>query len=168
MVEITLPIVLQIIQTVSISLGIIYYLFNMRNTQKARRSEALYRFLETRTQESVALKYAFVQNLDWEDYDDYQNKYGRVANHEAWAKIWSLLVEYDDIGLMVKRGIMDIEDLYELSGRSIPSLWKKFQPIIEEQRKRGDSNSMDWFQYLVEEMYKVSKRRGDNLLNDLY
>jgi hypothetical protein len=85
----------------------------------------------------VALKYAFVQNLDWEDYDDYQNKYGRVANHEAWAKIWSLLVEYDDIGLMVKRGIMDIEDLYELSGRSIPSLWKKFQPIIEEQDVQG-------------------------------
>ena len=76
----------------------------MRNAQKARRSEALYRFLETRSQESLALKYAFVQNLDWEDYDGYQNKYGREANPEAWVKIWSLLVEYDDIGLMVKRG----------------------------------------------------------------
>jgi hypothetical protein len=97
----------------------------------------------------------------------HQNKYGRKANPEAWAKIWSLLVEYDDIGLMLKRGVFDIEDLYELSGQSIPSVWEKIQPIIDEQRKRGDLKSMDWFQYLVEEMRKESKRRGDNLLNDL-
>jgi uncharacterized membrane-anchored protein YhcB (DUF1043 family) len=36
MVEITLPIALQIIQTVSLVVGIIYYLIIMRNSQKTR------------------------------------------------------------------------------------------------------------------------------------
>jgi len=36
MVEITLPIMLQIMQTVGILVGIIYYITIMRNTQKTR------------------------------------------------------------------------------------------------------------------------------------
>jgi hypothetical protein len=47
MVEITLPIVLQIIQTVSISVGIIYYLFIMRNVQKSRQRENLFLRLQS-------------------------------------------------------------------------------------------------------------------------
>ena len=41
MVEITLPIVLQVIQTVSIAVGIFYYLYIMRNVHKSRQRESL-------------------------------------------------------------------------------------------------------------------------------
>ena len=45
-----------------------------------------------------------------------------------------------------------------------PKCGKKFQPVIEVMRTREDPKTMDWFQYLAEEMQKESKRRGDNLL----
>ena len=68
---------------------------------------------------------------------------------------------------MVGRGVIDIADYYELASRSIPDLWRKFKPIIEEMRRRGDPKTMDWLQYLVEEMHRESKRRGDDLLPEL-
>jgi len=160
MVEITLPIILQLLQTAGILVGIIYYITIMRNAQKARRAENLQWFLEDRNNEKVMLQYAFVQSLEWGDYDDFQRKYGRKTNPEAWAKLWSYLVKFDDIGLMLNRDVIDIKDLYELSGRSIPSLWKKYQPIFEEDRRRGDQTSMGWFEYLVDELHKESKRIG--------
>jgi hypothetical protein len=167
MAEITYQMVLSTLQTIALIVGIIYYITIMRNTQKARRSEILWNFLQLRRQEDIMLKYAWVMSLEWEDYDDYESKYGREANPEAWAKLWSYLVQFDDIGLMVGRGVIDIADYYELASSSIPILWMKYKPIIEEIRRRGDPKTMDWLQYLVEEMHKESKRRGDNLLPEL-
>ena len=110
------------------------------------------------------LKYAYVMSLEWEDYDDFQSKYGRKANPKAWATYISYLVQFDDIGLMVGRGVIDIADYYELASRSIPNLWMKYKPIIEEVRRRGDPKHMDWLEYLVDEMRNESRRRGDSLL----
>ena len=110
MVEITLPVILQFLQTAGILVGMVYYITIIRNAQKARRAENLQWFLEDRSDEEGMLRYAFVQSLEWEDYDDFQKKYGRKQNPEAWAKLWSYLVKFDDIGLMVNRGVIDIKD----------------------------------------------------------
>jgi hypothetical protein len=167
MVEITYQMMLSTLQTAGILVGIIYYITIMRNAQKAKRYENLRWFLEQRSKAEDMLNYAWVQSLEWENYDDYLSKYGMNANPEAWARLWSYIVKFDDIGLMVRRGLIDIEDFYDISQRSIPSVWKKYQPIIEENRKRGNPTSMVDFEYLIDEMHSVSRRRGDNLLNGL-
>ena len=167
MVEFTLQIVLQIVQTIALIVGIVYYITIMRNAQKARRYENLQWFLNDRTNEDVMLQYTFVSNLEWEDYDDFERRYGIKTNPDAWARIYSYLVRFDDIGLILKKGHIDIDILYEFTGRMIQSLWKKYQPIIEERRRRVDPTHFNWFQYLVEEMNKESKRRGDKLLPEL-
>ena len=167
MVEITFEIMLSTLQTVSIIIGIFYYLTILRNTQKTRRAENLRWFLEDRSNEEKILKYAWAMNLKWDNYEDFQSKFGRDTNPETWSRLWSFLVKWDDIGLMVNRNVIDIADLYELSGRSIPSIWMKYKPIIEEVRKRDDSTSMLWFQHLIEEMQKESNRRGDNYLSNI-
>ena len=164
MVELTLSNVLQILQTTGILVGIIYYITIMRNQQKSRRSEILKGFLDERSNEEDALRYAYIMNLEWENYDDFQERYGRASNPEAWVKWKTYLVRFDDYGLMLKRGLINIEDFYELSERAIPSLWKKFEPIILEDRRRGNPTTMKWLEYLVEEMHRESKRRGDNML----
>ena len=167
MVDVSYQMVLSTIQTIALIVGIFYYITIMRNAQKAKRYENLKWFLEQRSNTEDLLKYAWVQNLEWEDYEDHLSKYGRKENPEAWARLWSYLIMFDDVGLMVRRGLMDIEDFYDISQRSIPSVWKKYQPIIEEHRKRSDPTSLIDFEYLIKEMHSVSKRRGDNLLADL-
>ena len=68
---------------------------------------------------------------------------------------------------MVNRDVINIADIYELSGHSIPAIWEKYKPIFEEERTRNDPTSMLWFQHLIEEMQKESNRRGDNYLSNI-
>ena len=163
MAEITYQMVLSTLQTAGLLVGIIYYFTIMRNSQRAKKSEVLWSFLQIRREEKIILKFAFAMGLEWKDYDDFQNKYGRKANPETWAKLWSYLVMFDDIGLMVNRGVIDIKDYYELAGSSIPTLWKKYQPLIKEMRLHGDPKVMDWLEYLVKELNKEANRRGETI-----
>jgi hypothetical protein len=167
MVEITYQMVLSTLQTVGLLVGIFYYITIMRNSQKARRYQFLQSSLETRSKEEDVLKFRYVMSLEWDDYEDYQSKYGYEANPEAYAKIWSYFNQFDDVGLMLRRGLIDIEDMYDLSERTIPLIWKKYQPIFVESRKRVSPTIMIQFQHLVEELHKESIRRGDKLLADL-
>jgi len=118
-------------------------------------------FFDDRKDEDSMLKYAWVMGLEWEDYDDFQRKYGMNNNPEAWAKLWSYLIRFDDVGLMLERGVLHIEDVYELHGRGFSSLWHKYKPIIEEERRRSDPKTMDWFEYFFTELEKEGERRGD-------
>jgi len=165
--QITFQTVFQFLQTAGILVGVYYYITTLRNAQKNRKSEVLWSFLALRRQQDSMLKYAWSMELDWEDYEDFQRKYGRKNNPEDWSRLWSYLVQFDDIGLMVKRGVIDISDYYELASSSIPSLWIKFKPIILEERRRGDPKTMEWLEYLVKEMRKESIRIGDDQLREL-
>jgi len=51
MVEITLPIVLQIVQTAGIFVGIVYYLTIMRNNQRTQRIQLYNTYLQPRLTE---------------------------------------------------------------------------------------------------------------------
>ncbi len=53
MVEITLPLVLQILQTAGILVGIIYYITIMRNTQKTRELSLRAQELTLKAQEQA-------------------------------------------------------------------------------------------------------------------
>jgi len=63
------------------------------------------------------------------------------------------------------RGDVGVEGkhIVELAGSSIPTLWKKYQPLIEEMRLHGDPKVMDWLEYLVKELNKEANRRGETI-----
>ena len=157
----TLQTFLTLITLVSVPVGVFYYITIMRNAQKSTRFQNLKLFYDDRKDEESMLKYAWAMNLEWEDYDDFQKKYGRRSNPETWAKLWSYLIRFDDFGLMLERGIFNIEDFYETVGASLFPRWNKYQPVIAEDRRRNDPKTMDWFEYLIDELKKEGKRRGD-------
>ena len=163
MVDVSYQMVLSTLQTVGLLVGIVYYLTIMRNSLEARKSEVLWSLLQIRREEESMHKFSIAMSLEWNDYEDFLDKYGRESNPETWAKIWSYLVMFDDIGLMVNRGVIDIKDYYELASGSIPTLWNKYEPIILEIRKRGDPKTMDWLEYLIDELHKEAKRRGETI-----
>jgi hypothetical protein len=164
---IDLQTVLTYLTLISIPVGVFYHIMTLRNQQKARKSMMLVNFQRERSSVEDQLTYAYIQNMEWIDYDDYQNKYGRKTNPEAWAKIQAYLNKLEDTGLMARRGLVDIDDMYDLSLRSIPSLWKKFKPIIMEIRRRSHPQYLKELEYLVDELHKLSRKRGDGLLKDL-
>ena len=83
MVEITLPIVLQIVQTVGILVGIAYYITIMRNSQKTQ---------------DLSLK-AQEQALETRKAQLYMQIYSRLDDNEFWENYGRLVYEYEYKGM---------------------------------------------------------------------
>ena len=151
MVEITLPIVLQIIQTVSISVGIIYYLFIMRNVQKsAQRENLLLRF------QSFDKTY----NMAREDFNEQEwgNTMEDFWNHssESRANFNYLHMRFNNLGVVLKEKMMDPDIFYQLfPPMQTMSIWERIENIIKDYRKRtNDTTYNEAFEYLYNETKK--------------
>jgi hypothetical protein len=158
MVEITLPILLQIVQTLGILVGIVYYITIMRNTQKTRELtlqsqeqalEAQKQALETRQAQLFMNLYQRSSNpsfddaqhriidLKWKDWDEYQALFDYTNpetrdNHLAMSSIMNF---YEGVGVLVLENLVDIRLIYLLMGSSIKGFWEKVEPIVEEARE---------------------------------
>lgn len=61
---------------------------------------------------------------------------------------------------MLKKGMIDVEDLYGIVGIGVVWQWAKWEKIIEELRRHY--NGQDWmtgFEFLAQEMMMIKNRR---------
>jgi hypothetical protein len=170
MVEFTLPVLLQIVQTVGILVGIVYYLIIMRNSQinQELALRAQEQALETRQAQLFMSIYGraneveFWENFnevrqwEWKSFEEYEEKYG--SNPKMRAKFGSLGTFFEGMGVMVKRGLIDVTVVDDLLSGPIMGLWQKHESIILEDRRRRSMPTMwEWFEYLYEEVRKVAE-----------
>jgi hypothetical protein len=171
MVEITLPIVLQILQTVGILVGIAYYLLIMRNSQRNQELtlKAQEHALETRQlqiyhavfqpaqiREWMLAYVDVVYNQEWDDYEDFIRKYGPKTNPEAYTSVVQVLELWQMMGMYVENNALDIELVNKHSGRAAMRVWEKLEPFVRGFRV-WTNNPMHWhsFEYLYDEMKKL-------------
>lgn len=143
MVEITYQMLQSTLQTVSLMVGVIYYLIIMRNSQKTqqitletRQAQLTMQIYQELISENNLNNFIEIQNWEWEDYDDFERKYGSDDHPERWAKRFSVIRTFDGIGLLLKDGLLDADRLYDLIRAGTIQLWMKWGPIIKEQRVR--------------------------------
>ena len=176
MAEITLQVVLQIVQTIALIVGIAYYLFIMRNTQRTQELtlRAQEQALETRQaqvfmqiyREDVSQKgpYGLMDLLEWEfkDADEFDEKYGRHTNPDAYRSYNYWLNYMEGLGIMVREGYISIHLVALMSSGGVKNLWRKFQPLIYEQRERH--NWPRWsieFEYLYDTLMDYAEKHPE-------
>ncbi|ONI47557.1 hypothetical protein AN643_04305 [Candidatus Epulonipiscioides saccharophilum] len=170
MVEITISVVLQIIQTVSLVVGIIYYLTIMRNSQENQkqaletRQAQLYMTLhETRRSPEFQKQWYKTAFLDeWESYEDYLNKYGPENDFESYAEHGSIYQFYDGIGFLLKKKIIDLSYIDDNLRHSILLIWDRHESIINGNRRRLNRPHL-WkhFEYLVNEIQEYHEKHTE-------
>ena len=174
MVEITLPIVLQIIQTVSLILGITYYLFIMRNSQRTReltlQSQELTRkaqeqALETRQAQifwgmidkafsKEGLDYwRVLRNVTWSSYEEwFELRRDDLEYYYAYSWFSQL---YECIGASVRLGHMSIKLLAHCMPNEHLHWWERYRDVIYERRKRlNHRRYLSEWEYLYNELVK--------------
>jgi len=180
MVEITYQMVLSTIQTIGILVGIIYYLFIMRNSQRNQELtlKAQEHALETRQAQLFMEIYneyrnkEFQRNIssiyniwEWEGYDDFQEKYGRSTNSEAYSSFASVNSYFEGMGLLVQRGYIDPQLVEDLLGGAIIRYWERIRPLTMERRERRDWPELcEWFEHLYDVIKTI---RDKNRTHDL-
>lgn len=156
MVEITYQMVLSTIQTVSISVGIIYYLAIMRNMQKSRQRENLFvRFQNFDIAYSIAREDFNEQEWDG-TFEDYLKH-----SPESRVNFNYLHMRLNNIGIMLKEKLMNPDIFYQLfPPLQTMSVWERVGPIIKDYREiYNDPTYCEAFEY----MYNDAKTRYPDL-----
>jgi hypothetical protein len=176
MVEITLPIVLQILQTAGILVGIAYYLVIMRNSQKTRtlalnaqelsrkaqeqgvetRQSQLFMQIYLRGQEPSFQKrhLEIINQWEWKNYDDFNEKYGLSKSSEDYSSFMTIGSYYEGLGVLVRRKLIDPHFVDDMMSGYIIRFWEKIESLTMEMRERLNYPQV-WEQ--IEYLYNVIK-----------
>ena len=110
-----------ILSVLGLSVSIIYYANVMQNANKTqkmqletRQIQLVMQLYETYCSQDFRKRHSIMINQKWEDYDDFMTKYDSENNVEAWAGWLSIGAYFNGIGVLVRRGKIDIALVDEL------------------------------------------------------
>ena len=170
MVELTLSVLLQLVQTTALLVGIFYYIMTLRNAEKNRKMQMLQRIYESKYNKEGMQAYFQIWSRKWEDFDDYWENYGPFNHPEHHATFVAEEALLDGLGTLVKKGMIDLDSVYSLMGRRAIMFWVKFETIIKGSRKVVGSSGPDYsenFEYLANELIKIRKKKGLPLYTEI-
>ena len=176
MVEITLPVVLQILQTAGILVGIIYYITIMRNSQRnqeislrnqeltlkaqehaldTRQAQLFHGVFSTLDEDWWKAYYFVVYDSEWTDFSDFSEKYFPMGETELSRAAIKVLNVFEYLGVLVKEGLVSIRLVALLISNPTIRFWEKFEPIIQDFRNYMSSQrNMTENEYLYNELVK--------------
>jgi hypothetical protein len=170
MVDLTLSVVLQLVQTIGVLVGIVYYLSIMRTNQKnqertqlaqeeaekARQREMIILRSQTYTMEYARAFIAVERMEDWNTLEEFENKYGIHTNPEAFAQTLYMRNLFNSAGLLLKEGV-NPDLLFQLyAPGAVISIWEKQLPHVELVRERFNYPELySGFEYLYNEAKKM-------------
>ena len=158
--------------------GVVIALQQLNDIKKTRESELETRQIQLFTQvhdklSSEPLKSTYFEMFRWEwkDYDDFVEKYGVPWNPredekhlKRSKKFLDVFGYFEGLGVIAQTSDMDIELLVRFGG-PLTSLWRKFEPIVYELRRRY-SVPRAWEE--MEELYlrMIEFRRSTTIFDD--
>jgi hypothetical protein len=137
-----------------------YYIMTLRASERSRRIQLVSQMSNDLINVEGYGKFFDLLNMEWRDYDDFEKKYGSDFNVHAASQRISVWQTFNKLGYMLRNGLVDAEDLYEMGGMSCVTQWAKWEAIIRENRRRyNGADYLSYFEYLAGEMNKMKLRK---------
>ena len=157
MVEITYQMVLSTLQTIALIVGIAYYLFIMRNSQRnqqmqleTRQAELYMRLWEKwNTKEFSEQRYE-VYRMEWTDFDDFNEKYSGRSNPETFASWNTFGRMITGLAELRRKRLIDVEFLDIMMINDIMNWWAKCGSLEKESWEKGVPNWRSHFPFIKE------------------
>ena len=147
-----------VIAAISVVVGVIFAIFQMRDAAKARHTGLIIQLNPALyvSMKEIIESISKIMNMEFKDYEDYLENYGDPLSDIA---LHTITGYNDGLGYLMYKGLIDIETIeYILSG-STKSLWEKLKPITEGMRKQYNLPELSkWFEYLYKELQKREQK----------
>ena len=142
-----------VLAAASVIAASIFYSFQIRNQTRVRRADLVMRLYGT--WDSLEFQEAF-HTVYWADFHDYDSAIEVLQGRRHVGTY--LFTFYDQVGVLLRRGLIDFDLVDDLLGNSVRQLWEKIQPVVEEARVRSeDPRLYEHFEYLYTEITKQSR-----------
>ena len=140
----------------SISIAAFYYIMTLRNTQRNQqlqletRQVQLFMSIYNGWDEKLSNALYEIMSWEWEDFDDFWEKYGWMHNREKYtAYVSPLTIYFEGLGVLIKEGHLDIRYVALLISGVTRMFWEKIGPFVLEAREKfGNPAYMSETEYL--------------------
>ena len=172
--------VLTYLTLISVPIGVFYHIMTLRNTRRnqeltrrsqdqaleTRQAQLFMGLYETYRNPEFRKLHARVHNQEWEDFDDFWEKYGSETNPEAFSEWLSVAAFFNGAGVLLQRELIDINLTGELLANILCRSWPGTVPILEGFRqytvREGfappHTKLLGGFEYLYNEVMKREER----------
>ena len=161
-----------VIASASVVAGVIYYALQLRHQARARQdmvktrqADLLMRLYSTYGSKEFQEALWKVHKLEFEDYNGYLKKYGSTASVTPTNRaIWTVGWFFNGMGLLLHSRLADIDQVDDLFGYAVIWMWEIVKPVIIEGYRPQPKmqKSMQWFEYLYNEIEKREQRGARN------
>ena len=157
----TLQTTISLLTLISLTIGVFYHIMTLNNTSKNQRQTLDTRqtnilmnlYKEWGTDEYQNASWTVIE-LEFDNYQEFEERYGSVSdNTQLNRTIFKVGWFYNGIGVLVHKGLADLEMVDELFGYIVIWIWEKLEPFILSGREVFDQpKSMEWFEYLYNQI----------------
>jgi hypothetical protein len=137
--------------------GFTYYVMTVRHQNSSRKAQLfieMYRDFKNPDVQRALNDIVFV--WEWDNFQDYQEKYGRHSNydeHEKYQRVYSV---YEGLGVLIHRNLIDVKMIDEIMRSHVLMFWEKIGPIMRELRIHADNPWIaEWTEHLYHEVKKI-------------
>lgn len=153
----TLANLAEVFGAITIVGGAVFAIVQMRQMRTQRRDAAAIAFLDSVQDGEFARAYLRVLQLPDEISVDELRQ--REAKFEEAAIF--LATNFETVGLMVYRDLVDFEIVRDLIGDAVVAIWRKLRLWTLEQRKlQARETVFDWFEWLALQLEEDAAREG--------
>jgi len=166
-------VVLQSLSYMAGALGVcvaaVYYVMNIRNAEKARRREIIFRKLPTQDRYYYDAFYTVAKMTDFNTPEEFREKYNHWVKHDAFCKLMYILNNYNLVGMLLVEKLASPEEIFQIyPPNMLVGFYEKFEFIVKRNRMNmsGEEANPEFFRSL-EMLYREAKRRYPKLDVDL-
>jgi hypothetical protein len=169
MVEISLPIILQFLQTVGILVGIVSFLTTLRNSQRNQELTRKAQELATETRQAQLFMQLYDKSmskemtdafrtfhgLKFESYEEYKNYFLTQREFSDQFEAWMYLKSfYEGLGLLVMEGLVSIRMVTVFMDSAITGFYNKFggEYLQKFREETGQYGTLSETEYLYNRM----------------
>jgi hypothetical protein len=169
---IELSVVRDLVAIFGVIAGLSYYIFTVRNQERSRQAQLFISIYNNHiSTPTMSITLEMLMEWEWEDFDDFLNKYALPNNREAMVKMSHYFASLEGMGILCKNGLINPELVYDSQYATIIAMWEKFLPVIEEMRINLKAPQMyEDPEYLYNEMVQMRAKRGhpDTYTRDIF
>jgi len=136
-----------VITTVSVVVGIVFAMLELRHLTKTRRTDLILRIYERFSSKEIVGAIMAIGSPALKGYDEYMEKYGVVS-------LVQVLQIFDEVGILLEEDLVDIRLVNSLFGPSLSTYWEsRLKELLEGMKKA--SNQPTFFthvNYLLERL----------------
>ena len=151
--------ILTYLTLISVPVGVFYHIMTLNNTRKnkqlqleTRQAQLFFNLYMEDISERSSHAHDVMFGLEFDDLEDFENKYGKENNPEAHHLINFFLNYYEGVGVLVRHGYVDIGLVAKLSSGAIRLGWEKYKPIAYASREK-----YKWPRWAIEFEYVYDK-----------